>query len=68
MTDDNLRDELTEIRGVGEATADEILDVLDERDDVDDVRDYVQEVHDHHQAGEHQYAAKYVQRAHDALE
>lgn len=67
---DDLEDELTEIRGVGDATAEEILAVLDEYadDDVDDVvREQIQEAHDHHEAGEHQYAAKFVRRAHAHL-
>lgn len=67
----DLRDDLTEIHGVGDATADEILAVLDEHGQggvPDTVRDHIQEAHDHHQAGEHEYAAKFVRRAVDALE
>lgn len=65
---EELRDALTEIRGVGDATAEEILAVLDDHGADDDVATLIEEAHDHHAAGEHQYAAKYVRRAHDALE
>jgi endonuclease III-like uncharacterized protein len=61
----DLRDDLTEIQGVGEATADSILEVLAEHDTGTDseVREAVLETWDYYQDGQYSYAGKYLERA-----
>jgi len=72
----DLKDRLMTIDGVGESRADLILDYVweyynhsesEDLDRKDDVAELVAEAHDHHQSGEHQYAEKFVRRAHDQL-
>lgn len=60
-----LRQELMEIRGVGEATADEIVRVLDENHTtVDDtVRECLCEAWDYYQIDRPGYAEKYLREA-----
>lgn len=59
MTDD-LHDALTDIQGVGDATATKIIDLVGEQSDVtEDLREAL----DYLEAGQPGYAAKYVRRA-----
>lgn len=69
MTED-LSEALQEINGVGPATADDILDVLDEHGQGggDGVRELLEDAMDYHDAGEHSYAEKYVRRALEQLD
>lgn len=68
MTDD-LHAALTEINGIADARADEILDVIDEHGDAPDgdVRELVDTAWEYHAAGQHEYAAKFVRKARDQL-
>lgn len=63
MADDDLRKELQEIDGVGEKTADKIMDVLDgyqEETVPDDLEDAIMDMWDYYDAGEHEYAGEYL--------
>lgn len=62
----DLREELQTINGVGEATADAILDVLDEYGS-DDLTGLIEQAYDYHEAGQHEYARKYVRRAYERV-
>lgn len=74
MSHSELHDALTDINGVGEARADEILDVLAEynrgRDDaaLREAQANLQKAADHHAEGAHEYAQKFVERARGAVE
>jgi len=69
-TQDSLRDALTDIRGVGEATADTILETLDSHGSgvSDAVSENLRKAHDEHRNGDAEYAGKFVRRAIDALD
>ena len=68
-----LRDELTEIRGVGDAKADEMLDILDAHDgvdggaDVEAASEHVKSALEYAESGDVEYAVKFLRRARDAL-
>lgn len=69
MTDDDLRDELLKIHGVGEAKADEIIETYEEHG-FSPIDQIISEAHgeledavDYHDAGNHAYAAKFTRRA-----
>ena len=61
-----MRDELQAIDGVGPATADKILDVVDAHGSAD-VADDLARALDYFEADRPGYAAKYVRRAYDAV-
>jgi hypothetical protein len=74
MDRDALHDELTQIDGVGDARAEEILGVLDDTGlydghapDPTDAREALAEALANHDVGRHSYAAKYTRRAYAAL-
>lgn len=63
-----LRAALTDIDGVGDATAEKILDVLDEEIAISDsVREMIETAHDEHKHGDPEYAGKFVRRAYNEL-
>lgn len=66
---DDLHEALTEIDGIGDARAEEILDVIDDhgRDD-EELRQLLGDAVDHHRAGKHVYASKFARRARALLE
>lgn len=69
MTED-LRDQLTDIRGVGDATADEIFDVLTDYEDSgvsDDLRENITAAWDYYENGQESYAEKYLRRAYEEV-
>lgn len=74
MSQSDLHAALTAIDGIGDARADEVLDTLAEFDrGVDDSTDReiaanLQQAREHHAAGNHAYAAKYVERAASAAD
>jgi len=59
----DLYDELTDIDGVGEATAEKILAVVDGYNTPDDVEDNVRKAFDYWESGKPGYAGKYLKRA-----
>ena len=63
----SLKDELTDIDGVGDVTAERIIEVLDERDTDDAVAENVREAHEYYEAGEKSYAGKFLRRAYNEL-
>jgi hypothetical protein len=67
---DDLRDALTDIRGVGDAKADEIMTVFDEyeRGVPDEVRSDLEAAYDYYQEGQYSYAGKFLRRAVEGLE
>jgi len=69
MTDD-LRDALTDIGGVGESRADEIMALLESHEtssDLDGVGEKLDEALAYAEAGRPDYAMKFVRQARDAL-
>ena len=58
---DELRDELQTISGIGEAKADEILDILSDYDTAESP--YIQKARDAAEASDYREAAIYLQRA-----
>lgn len=60
---DDLHAALTEIEGIGDARADEVLAVLDSHDGNSDVVGLLEQAAEHHDDGRHAYAAKYVHEA-----
>ena len=61
---DQLKADLMDIHGIGEAKADKILAVLADHDDAPgDVTALLEQALSAHEAGHHAYAAKYVRRA-----
>lgn len=66
-----LKTQLTEIRGVGDATATEIINVIDSNHDngnTEKLTQLIELAHDYHKAGDHEYAEKFVRRAHKIIE
>ena len=74
-----MRDELTEINGVGEVTADKILEVVERAEEYSKivekaeqpsktVEENVREAWDYYEEGKESYAGKYLRRAYNALE
>lgn len=63
----DLKDALTEIDGIGDARADEILAVIADHDTPSDVEAHLRDAVDAHDAGQHSYAAKHTRAALDAL-
>jgi len=59
----DLYDELTEIDGVGDATAEKILAVIDAYSTSGGVEDNVRQAYDYWQSGKPGYAGKYLKRA-----
>lgn len=70
---DDLRDALTDIHGIGDAKADQILDVVHDHDvglesnRLAAARDAIDDALDYHEADRHEYAWKFARRAHDIL-
>jgi ribosomal protein S13 len=62
----SLKDELTEIRGIGEATAEEVLAVVQEHGE-SDVELLLQEAIDYYNSGKPWYARKFVEEAKEEL-
>lgn len=68
---EELHDALTEINGVGDARADDIIELVDEYGagvDVDALRDDLEDALSYHEQGDHEYAATFVESARDRLE
>lgn len=65
-----LEDELMEIRGIGEAKADEVLDVLEahEKSVESEVAENIKSAWDYYDAGYESYAGKFLKRAYEGLE
>ena len=64
----DLKDDLTDIDGVGEVTADRILETLEAHDSTDsEVAENVREAYKCYAAGEVGYARKFIERAYEAL-
>lgn len=59
----DLYDELTDIDGVGDATAEKILEVVDDYSNTDNVEQNVRQAWDYYDSGKPGYAGKYLQRA-----
>ena len=59
----DLYDELTDIDGVGDATAEKILAVVDAYSTTTEVEDNLRQAHDYWQSGKPGYAGKYIKRA-----
>lgn len=62
----NLKDQLQEIDGVGEKTAEKILDVVDETNS-DELTENIEDAYDYYQAGQYSYAGKFLKRAYESL-
>lgn len=59
----SFKEELQEISGVGEATADKILDVVDEHSTNSDSQEAIQNAVDELDEGRPGYARKFLERA-----
>jgi len=59
----DLYDELTDIDGVGDATAEKILAVIDAYSTSEGVEDNVRQAYDYWESGKPGYAGKYIKRA-----
>lgn len=64
----SLHDELTEIQGVGDATAEKILAVVDAHDVSGELEAALTDAVGYHEAGQHEYAEKFVRRAYAEVE
>jgi endonuclease III-like uncharacterized protein len=62
----SLKDELTQIRGIGDATADEVLAVVDDYGE-SDAESLLQEAIDYYNEGKPWYARKFVEEAKEEL-
>lgn len=62
----SLKDELTDIRGIGDATADEVLAVVDNHGD-SDVESLLEEALGYFDSGKPWYARKFVEEAKEEL-
>ena len=60
----SVRDDLMEIRGIGEAKADEILEIVG---DNSKVKDHLESAIDYYEAGQDGYAKGYVYKAFEEL-
>lgn len=66
-----LREALTDIQGVGDATADKILDAVEAHADSDvpeDLAENVRSAWDYHHNGDYGYAGKFLERAAESVE
>ena len=65
----DLRDELMQIQGVGEARADEIIEIVERHKtgSADEVVATLQQAVDYDEQGDTDYAMKYVRRSLDLL-
>ena len=61
-----LEAELTEINGVGEATAAKIMEIVDDTD-ASDAKENLEDALDYFDAGNPEYAEKFVRRAYEGL-
>lgn len=62
----SLKDELTDIRGIGDATADEVLAVVDNHGD-SEVEELLAEALGYFDSGKPWYARKFVEEAKEEL-
>lgn len=58
----SLEEELQEIRGIGEAKASEIVDIVEDHEDDSEAQELVQEAIGYLDAGHPGYAKKYLRR------
>jgi ribosomal protein S13 len=65
MTD--VKSELQEIKGVGEATAEEVMNVLEETQHNDKVAGLLSDALSYYEDGRPDYARKYVQEAYEEV-
>ena len=65
MSDSELHDALTDIRGIGESTADTILDVVGEHTDDGEQSRYLDKAIQAANAGNDRKAAMYLRRANE---
>jgi len=63
-----MKDELTEIHGIGDAKADEILEIVESNSVDSTVEDNLRSAWDYYQDGQYSYAEKFLRRAIEALE
>ena len=64
----DLRDELVAIRGVGEATADAILEVLESHNShSDELAELVEQSWDYYRVEQYEYAGRFLEEAHDRV-
>lgn len=65
----DLHDDLTDIRGIGDATAEEIIEVVEgHTEDNETLRDNLESALDYYEDERYGYAGKYLRRAYNALE
>ena len=64
-----MKDDLTDIQGVGDKTADKIMTVFEEHNSgtSDDVAENMKQALDYYESGEYEYAGKFLRRAVDGL-
>lgn len=70
-TEDDLKDKLTTINGIGDAKASQIIDLVDTNDsnvNVDELREHLENAQDYLDDGQPGYADKYVRRALERLD
>ena len=65
---DELREELQTVRGVGDAKADEILEIVESNSVDSTVEDNLRSAWDYYQDGQYSYAEKFLRRAIEGLE
>lgn len=66
---DDLKAELTEIDGIGDVTAEKILEAVAEHDGTDStVIENVRDAYDYYESGQESYAGKFLRRAYEASE
>lgn len=64
----SLKSELQEIRGIGDAKADAIIDVLDDhKDNTTEIRETLEEALEYYNQGDENICAEYVEQAIDQL-
>lgn len=62
-----LEDELQEINGVGEATAEKIVEIVEEHSVDSEVSENVKSAYEYYEAGQMAYAGKFIERAYNNL-
>jgi len=63
----DIEAELMDINGVGEATAEKILDVMNGSGVSERLRENVIEAYEHYEAGQESYAGKFLTRAYEEV-
>lgn len=63
----DLSDDLQDIDGVGEVTAENIIEVLEDADTNDAVAENVEAAYEYYEAGQESYAGKFIKRAYEHL-